>query len=455
MEKSVINSVHLQGAYPRKPGERLPSALRIWPRVSAGIRTANFIFAGGTAGVNRDGQVVAPDDGRLQIGAALERLREVVEAGGAPFSDVFKLRWFLTSEADREPVTRGVMDYLARHGDANNWPVLSQVVAESSSGVIRAEIEAFAATSHRSIRCPDLYSHVVPGEGSASYAHATWVGNLLFTAGILPFDIDGAVVSQDPEAQATFVLESLTRILAAAGVTPGDLVKLTVWIDRAADRDALSRACASYLSHAIAGGVYPALAMLIAPLGHGAARVQVEAVAARGERIPVQSEHVSSAMPCAVPHSQALKVPLVSEVGSYLRRFSWPRAISAEDRQHMGGALECHHPLGHLVFFSSQAGVDGTGRLSDRSMGGQATRVFENLRALAEAAGGRFSDIIQFDIYYAHQELYHDYNESRVRFLESNVPDKDWFAGSGVRAGSTIEGALIEIEAIAAITAPG
>jgi enamine deaminase RidA (YjgF/YER057c/UK114 family) len=88
-------------------------------------------------------------------------------------------------------------------------------------------------------------------------------------------------------------------------------------------------------------------------------------------------------------------------------------------------------------------------------MGGQATRVFENLRSLAEAAGGRFSDIVQFDIYYADQALYHDYNEARVRFLEANVPDKDWFAGSGVRAGSTISGALIEIEAIAAIAAPG
>ena len=52
MEKSVINSLSLQGAYPRKPGERLPSALRVWPRASAGIRTANLIFAGGTAGVS-------------------------------------------------------------------------------------------------------------------------------------------------------------------------------------------------------------------------------------------------------------------------------------------------------------------------------------------------------------------------------------------------------------------
>src|SRR3954447_19475249 len=98
MEKTVIRPLNLLGAYPRKPGERLPSRLKVWPRNSPGIRTANLIFAGGTAGVDATGQVVAPDDPSRQIKVALDRLRAVMEGGGAPFEDVFKIRWFLTAE---------------------------------------------------------------------------------------------------------------------------------------------------------------------------------------------------------------------------------------------------------------------------------------------------------------------------------------------------------------------
>jgi enamine deaminase RidA (YjgF/YER057c/UK114 family) len=328
---------------------------------------------------------------------------------------------------------------------------MSQIVAESSSGLIRAEIEAFAATSHTVVRCPELYAGLAPGLEWPNHAHATWVGNLLFTSGQLALGKDGSLACRSAKDQTAYVLGAIDRILQAAGQSAADLVKLTVWIAEDEDCDAVARACGRYLRERMPAGPYPALTMLVAPLGVAGARVQVEAIAARGRRIGVECPGLGSAVSPEVPHVHAVRVPLTSPVGSYLRRFSWPAGATDADRAQLGGQLEHPQALGSLVFFSSVAGVNADQRLAGTGMRAQADRVFENLRAVSEAAGGRFSDIVQFNVYFAQRSLYQEYNEARVKFVEANVPDKDWFTGSGIQAKSTLDGAWMEIEAIAAI----
>jgi len=63
---------------------------------------------------------------------------------------------------------------------------------------------------------------------------ATRVGDLLFISGILGFDASGAL-PDGFEAQFANVVVNINRVLAEAGATARDLVKVNVLLTRAAD----------------------------------------------------------------------------------------------------------------------------------------------------------------------------------------------------------------------------
>jgi 2-iminobutanoate/2-iminopropanoate deaminase len=63
------------------------------------------------------------------------------------------------------------------------------------------------------------------------YADAVLAGETLYISGIVPVDEDGAVVGgDDVVAQAESVFDSMGRVLAAAGGSPGDVAKVTVYL---------------------------------------------------------------------------------------------------------------------------------------------------------------------------------------------------------------------------------
>ncbi|MDR7277850.1 RidA family protein [Catenuloplanes atrovinosus] len=63
------------------------------------------------------------------------------------------------------------------------------------------------------------------------YSHAMRAGGLLFVSGQVPFDEDGAVVGVgDMRAQAERTFHNLGVVLAAAGASFADLVKLTYFV---------------------------------------------------------------------------------------------------------------------------------------------------------------------------------------------------------------------------------
>src|SRR4051794_11487831 len=68
----------------------------------------------------------------------------------------------------------------------------------------------------------------------AAYSHAmaTTIGDatMLFIAGQMALDATGAVVSPAVEVQTEFIFASLGTILAAAGMTFADLVKVQIFL---------------------------------------------------------------------------------------------------------------------------------------------------------------------------------------------------------------------------------
>lgn len=62
------------------------------------------------------------------------------------------------------------------------------------------------------------------------YSQAVRVGNFLFLSGQIPLDPAGRLVTGSFEAQARRVLDNLTAVLEAAGLTTANVVKTTVFL---------------------------------------------------------------------------------------------------------------------------------------------------------------------------------------------------------------------------------
>jgi 2-iminobutanoate/2-iminopropanoate deaminase len=442
MDKAVVYSARVGKVIP--PGVDRAAALAMWPRWSLGIRVANFLFASGMGGSDAHGRAIAPDDPRAQVKIALGRLVTLMEAGGASVHDLIMVRVFLDDPANADEVLTGVGEFFAEQL-TGGYPSFSMVVASTSDPSVVAEIEAWAATSHESTRSDRLAAQFRATGGWSDYAHAARVGSLWFLSGQLPIDAGGVVVGETATTQTHQVLHNVEAVLGDNGLTASDLVRLTVWVAATELAAHVREVLAQFLRAHFAEGDGPAISVLVAPLVEPGALVQIEAVATTGHRRVVGTSALSRPEALGVA---AVGVVLSDQVDSFVRRFTWPELAVSSDASERPAS---RRPLGEIVFLSAQAGTDATGALVGAGMGQQTTQALENMRTIVESAGGTFSDIVQFDIYYRDRSLYGEYNAARIDYLEKHNPDSAWFAGSGPKALSARPGAVIEIESIAVI----
>jgi enamine deaminase RidA (YjgF/YER057c/UK114 family) len=123
------------------------------------------------------------------------------------------------------------------------------------------------------IRADGLY----PGAPYA-YAAVAPAGSLVFTAGACPIDADGVVTALgDYVAQAGVAMANLVTALAAAGALLTDVLKTTVYVASADQRDLVS----VWQVVAMAFGAHDAPSTLlgVAALGYSGQLVEIEAVA--------------------------------------------------------------------------------------------------------------------------------------------------------------------------------
>ena len=79
----------------------------------------------------------------------------------------------------------------------------------------------------------------MPGlnEPISHYTDAVRFGNLLFVSGIGPLDEHGTLVGRGDAAEQTRqILKNLAKVLQAAGATPADVLKVTVYLTDIDDR---------------------------------------------------------------------------------------------------------------------------------------------------------------------------------------------------------------------------
>ena len=113
-------------------------------------------------------------------------------------------------------------------------------------------------------------------EPISHYTDAVRAGDLLFVSGIVPVDVDGALVGgDDVSAQARAVFETLARVLAEAGASAQDVVKVTVFLTDVDDRPAINPVRQEFF-----GQTRPASTLVeVSRLAIPGAKLEVEAVA--------------------------------------------------------------------------------------------------------------------------------------------------------------------------------
>ena len=117
----------------------------------------------------------------------------------------------------------------------------------------------------------------VPGlnEPISHYTDAVRFGNLLFVSGIGPLGEDGSLVGPNDAAEQTRqILRNLDKVLRAAGASPADVLKVTVYLTDIGDRAKINPARQQFF-----GSTRPASTLVeVSKLAIPDMKVEIEAV---------------------------------------------------------------------------------------------------------------------------------------------------------------------------------
>ena len=112
-------------------------------------------------------------------------------------------------------------------------------------------------------------------EPLSHYADAVVAGDALYVSGIVPVDASGAVVGDDVVAQARQVFATMKQVLAAAGATPADVVKVTIYLLDVDDRPLINPVRQEFF-----GDTRPASTLVeVSRLAIPGARLEIESIA--------------------------------------------------------------------------------------------------------------------------------------------------------------------------------
>lgn len=98
---------------------------------------------------------------------------------------------------------------------------------------------------------------------------------------------------------------------------------------------------------------------------------------------------------------------------------------------------------GDTVYMSGQIGLDPqSGQLVD-GIDAQIVRVFDNLKAVAEAAGGSLADVVKLNVFLTDLGNFAKVNETMAKYFQQPYP-----ARAAVGVASLPRGALVEADAV-------
>lgn len=104
--------------------------------------------------------------------------------------------------------------------------------------------------------------------------------------------------------------------------------------------------------------------------------------------------------------------------------------------------------VGDTVYLSGQIGLDPATMQMAADIDAQIVRVFENLKAVAEAAGGSLADVVKLNVFLTDLGNFARVNETMARYFAEPYPAR---AAVGVK--ELPRGALVEADAVMCLSA--
>jgi len=98
---------------------------------------------------------------------------------------------------------------------------------------------------------------------------------------------------------------------------------------------------------------------------------------------------------------------------------------------------------GNTVYLSGQIGLDPTTMQLAEGIDAQIVRVFDNLKAVAAAAGGNLDNIVKLNVYLTDLSHFARVNETMATYFTQPYP-----ARAAVGVAQLPRGALVEMDAI-------
>ncbi len=99
--------------------------------------------------------------------------------------------------------------------------------------------------------------------------------------------------------------------------------------------------------------------------------------------------------------------------------------------------------VGNTVYLSGQIGLDPASGVMAEGFDAQAHRVFQNLRAICQAAGGDLSDVAKLGVFVVDLANFARLNEIMAEYFTEPYP-----ARAAVQAAALPKGALVEADAV-------
>lgn len=99
--------------------------------------------------------------------------------------------------------------------------------------------------------------------------------------------------------------------------------------------------------------------------------------------------------------------------------------------------------VGDTVYLSGQIGLDPAGGQLVDGIDAQIVRVFDNLKAVAEAAGGSLADVVKLNVFLTDLGNFAKVNETMSKYFQQPYP-----ARAAVGVASLPRGALVEADAV-------
>ena len=103
---------------------------------------------------------------------------------------------------------------------------------------------------------------------------------------------------------------------------------------------------------------------------------------------------------------------------------------------------------GNTVYLSGQIGLDPVSGQMVEGIDAQIVRVFDNLKAVADAAGGSLADVVKLNIYLTDLGNFAKVNETMAKYFNQPYP-----ARAAVGVASLPRGALVEADAVMVVAA--